>query len=702
MTRDEMTEHTAKTIALIQARMGSRRLPGKVLMDIGGQTALGRCVAAVRASRLIDEVRVATSTLTQDDPIAVWCAENRVDVSRGSEADVLERMYEAARDAAGETVVRLTADCPLHDPAVIDQVIWLFRSTGADYASNTHPSTWPDGLDVEVSTFDALARAHREADLPSEREHVTRWMRANASQLKVETLVCPLPGLHRRRWTLDDAGDLDRLRRIVGRLDGDAVPSFLEVIEAEDAVAASAPADEAKAPLADERNASLPQALADDIRRRAAQPRSLARSNAFVTQVEERVPLASQTFSKSRLILPEDKAPLFVSHGLGCRIWDIDGNEYIDLVSALLAVSLGYCDPDVDEAVRRQTTRGVSFSLATELEYELASVLAETVPSAQSSRFGKNGSDATSGAVRVARAFTGRDEVIVTGYHGWQDWYIGTTTRNKGVPAVNHVATHRIPSGDLNEIEALLRSRGNAIACIMLEPVFPDREAGRTYLRDLQTLAQSSGALLVFDETVTGFRLSLGGAQAYYAVTPDLSTFGKGMANGYPLSCLVGRSDVMAETREVFLSSTFGGEAVSLTAALATVAKMQREPVIETLWRSGAKLRANVDALLDETGLEAAVSLKGVHPWVGVAVRDHDGASAMEIRTFLMKEMMRLGVLVTGSHNISYAHDARIVELITQCYAMVLPALAEHIERGDLRQSLDCRVVQPIFQVRPG
>ena len=694
-----MSGQSAKTVALIQARMGSSRLPGKALMDLAGRTALERCVAAAKASRMIDAVRVATSTQVQDDPIADWCADNAVDFSRGSEDDVLARMYQAAVDASAHTVVRLTADCPLHDPAVIDQVVWLYRTTEADYASNTHPSTWPDGLDVEVFGMDILERANFEADLPSEREHVTRWMRANGSQLKVETLVCPIPGLHRRRWTLDDPADLVRLRRIAEHLGSREVPAFLEVLAVEDELTEGGDITVATAFDA-QRNVSLPRALMEDTRRRGSRPLRLARSNAMVAEVETRIPLASQTFSKSRLILPEDKAPLFLSHGLGCRVWDIDGNEYVDLISALLAVSLGYCDPDVDEAVRRQTTRGVSFSLATELEYRLATALAEIIPSAEAVRFGKNGTDATSAAVRVARAYTGRDEVIVTGYHGWQDWYIGTTTRNKGVPSESHAGTHRIASGDLNRIEDLLRSRGEAIACIMLEPVFPSRDEGRAYLADVQALARSCGALLVFDETVSGFRLSLGGGQSYYGVTPDLSAFGKGMANGYPLSCLAGRTDIMAEMREVFLSSTFGGEAVSLTAALATIAKMRREPVIETLWQSGALLRANVNSILSDTGLGPAIALKGVDPWVGVAVSDHAGASSMEVRTFLMKEMMRHGILVTGSHNINYAHDADIVEIITQCYSMVLPALSEHIAKGTLQQSLDCKVVQPIFQVR--
>ncbi len=526
-------------------------------------------------------------------------------------------------------------------------------------------------------------------------------MRANASRLRTETLVCPLPGLHRRRWTLDEPEDLARLRAIAACLPSSPRPGYLDIAGAEDALSEGVSTPGGSEAIA-QRNAQLPAALMADLEVRAWAPGNYARSNAALADVEARVPLASQTFSKSRVVLPVGEAPLFISHGLGCRVWDIDGNEYVDLVSALLAVSLGYCDTDVDEAVRRQTTRGISFSLATELEFRLAEELADIVPCAQSVRFGKNGTDATSAAVRVARAHTGRDEVVVTGYHGWQDWYIGTTTRNKGVPAQSYAGTHRVAGDDLGKVEELLAARGDRIACVMIEPVFPDRDQGRAHLSELRALTQRHGVLLVFDETVTGFRLALGGAQEYYGVDPDLAAFGKGMANGYPLSCLVGAADIMGEMREVFLSSTFGGEAASLTAALATIAKMRREPVIESIWATGAKLRARVDAIVAENGLADVISLKGVDPWVGVSVHDHDRATAMEIRTFLMKEMMRLGVLVTGSHNISYAHDDAIVELVSRCYARVVPALAGHLERGDLGDSFTCEVVRPVFQIRAG
>jgi glutamate-1-semialdehyde aminotransferase/spore coat polysaccharide biosynthesis protein SpsF (cytidylyltransferase family) len=684
-----------RTIAVVQARMGSSRLAGKVLRTLGGVPVLTRVVEAARTSRLCDEVVVATSFDPRDRVILDWCATAGVASYAGSENDVLQRILEAAEEQHAAIVVRLTADCPFIDPALIDQTIWLMTSSGADYASNTPPWTWPDGLDVEAFTIQALRQAELEADLPSQREHVTRWIRANRSRFAVRSLICPLPDVASRRWTLDTEEDCKYLDRIAIEFPPDYVPGFLEVAEVEDRLL-----DAGEINRTEYQRNNIVDALQKDFVARSEKPRSYDRSNTFVDIVESRVPLASQTFSKSRVVLPEGRAPLFLSHGLGCRTWDIDGNEYVDLMMSLLSVSLGHCDPDVDRAVRHQMTAGVSLSLASELEYELAELIAQLVPSAEAVRFGKNGTDATSAAVRVSRAYTGRDEIIATGYHGWQDWYIGKTARNRGVPALSHAHTHLIASGALEEIEDTLRASPDNVACIMVEPVYPDREAGERYLSNLRRLSDQYGCLLVYDETITGFRTALGGAQQYYGVTPDLTTLGKGLANGYPLSCLAGRADIMSEAREVFLSATFGGETVSLAAALATLRKMRDEPVIEHIWHQGSVLRERVTEVVANNSLQDVFELKGIDPWVLVTISGREDFSNAEIKTFFLKEMMNLGILMTASHNISYAHDDGAVALVTMAYEQVLSNLADVLHAGTLRNALDCKLIEPVFQVR--
>lgn len=424
-----------------------------------------------------------------------------------------------------------------------------------------------------------------------------------------------------------------------------------------------------------------------------------ALSRAMLARAERVIPLGSQTFSKSRVQYPEGAAPLFVTHGRGGRTWDVDGNEYVDLVCALLPVTLGYGDPDVDAAIRVQLDNGITFSLATELEVELAETLVEIIPCAEAVRFGKNGTDATSAAIRLARAFTRRDRVAVGGYHGWQDWYVGATVRNKGVPQAVRDLTHRFPFNDVDALHALFRQYPGEFAAIITEP------AGAAvpkpgYLETLKEMCRAEGALLIFDEVVTGFRLALGGGQEYFGVTPDLAAFGKGLANGMPLSAVAGRADVMAEMEEVFISSTFGGETLSLAAAVATVGKMRREPVIARLWRTGALLAEEAEAAVRRHGLGEVVALGGLDPWRLLSFRDHANATAATIKTFFIREMLAEGVLMTASHNVCYAHDGRDVEHVARAYERVMERLAEELANLGFESRLGCPAIRPVFSVR--
>ena len=236
------------------------------------------------------------------------------------------------------------------------------------------------------------------------------------------------------------------------------------------------------------------------------------------------------------------------------------------------------------------------------------------MPCAEAVRFGKNGSDATSGAIRVARAYTGRDRVLSCGYHGWQDWSIGATARSKGVPKAVRELTHTFPFNDLPALAALLDAHAGEVAAIIMEPMNVTPPAPG-YLQGVRRLADKHGCVLIFDETITGFRFDRGGAQALFGVTPDLATFGKGLANGFPLSAVAGRRALMAEMEEVFFSFTMGGEAVSLAAAKAVLDKLEREPVIETLRIRGAEVQAEVERLLSAGGAGEFIAVSGDPTW---------------------------------------------------------------------------------------
>ena len=684
-------QHEMKTVAIIQARMGSTRLPGKVLADLAGKPVLAWVVRAARAALGVDDVWVATSTAAADGAVAAWCKANGVPIHRGSEDDVLDRYVGAARASGAQVIVRITADCPLLDPAVIAQVIRLRLVTGAAYVSNVDPSTWPDGLDCEVLTADALIAAATEATRPSDREHVTPFVRNNRDRFASDTLVSPLPGLATERWTLDTPEDLALLSALAIRLQPDHPPSYLDVLAVLDREPGLRDLNGKNT-----RNTGLGARIKAG---RIATDRQYNRSQRLIERAERVIPTGSQTFSKSKLQFPPGAAPLFVTHGDGGRVYDVDGNEYVDLVSALLPNVLGYRDPDVDLAIRRQLTRGISFSLPTTLETELAERLVKHIPCAEMVRFGKNGTDATSAAVRLARAATKRDRLILLGYHGWQDWYIGATTRNLGVPAAVSALSHIAPYGDLVAIEKLLSKYPGEFAAVMLEPMnITDPPAG--YLQELKDLVHRHGALLIFDEIITGFRWSIGGAQARYGVKPDLACFGKAMGNGMPISAVVGRHDIMRLMEDIFFSGTFGGEALSLAAAIATIDKIEREKVPEFLWATGGDLLSQARARIAAAGLSDVLGLAGAAPWAILTYKDHAKVSKEAIKTLFLREMIAAGVLINASHNVCFAHSATDVAGVLAAYDHALAVLREALARDDVEKRLGNQIIKPVFSVR--
>jgi glutamate-1-semialdehyde 2,1-aminomutase len=333
------------------------------------------------------------------------------------------------------------------------------------------------------------------------------------------------------------------------------------------------------------------------------------------------------------------------------------------------------------------------------IETEVAELICELVPCAEMVRFGKNGSDATAGAVRLARAFTNRDRVAVCGYHGWQDWYIGATSRNRGVPKATRDLTHTFGYNDLDSLRSVLDAHRGEFAAVIMEPmnvVEPQPE----FLAGVQALASSHGALLVFDETITGFRYSNGGAQAYFGVTPDLATFGKGLANGYPVSALAGRRDVMKLMEEIFFSFTFGGEALSLAAAKATLLKLKSEPVVSTLAARGRDVIEGTRRIIDENGLTDILGVSGHPSWSFLNFRDGRNASAFEIKTLWMQEILQRGVLSVGTHNMSYAHSTSDVKLLLDVYSEVFPLIRRALDSGRLRDALRCAPLVPLFRIR--
>ncbi len=430
----------------------------------------------------------------------------------------------------------------------------------------------------------------------------------------------------------------------------------------------------------------------------------IVQSNHLHDRARGLIPSCTQTMAKGPGQHVQGVAPKFLKRGRGSHVWDVDGNEYIDLQMAIGPLSLGYCHPAVDRAISDQLEDGITFSLVHPLEVEVAELLRATVPGAEMVRFSKTGCDVTTAAVRLARAFTGRSKVLCCGYHGWHDWYVSTTDRRRGIPDEIAALTYTVDYNDIAQVEQAL---DGDTACVILEPVvFQMPKPG--YLEELRALCTKRGVVLIFDEMWTGFRLALGGAQEHFGVTADLACFSKAIANGMPLSAITGRADIMSQLeRDVFFFTTFGGEALSLAAAKATMTELRANDVPAHLARQGRKLREGYNELARELGLQYTHAMGPDAR--NMVVFDGNGALAapdpatapkvaLLMKSYMQQELLRRGVLWGGFHNMSHAHRDADVAHVLAAYREALGGLRDVVKEGTLRESILGEPIEPMFR----
>lgn len=683
---------SSKVVAIVQARMGSTRFPGKVLEEIAGHPMIWQVVNRVRMARTVDNVTVATSTESSDRAVADFCAKEGIPCFRGSETDVLDRFYQAAKVFKADAIVRITADCPLVDPQVVDKVVSTYLQDGYDYVTNTMRYTYPDGLDVEVFSFSALEIAWHEARFPAERQHVTPYIR-RSGRFRLHNVESEVDLSSRNlRWTVDETADLEFVRAIYAQFGNGQTPfglaDVLQLLEEEPHLV--------EINAGKIRNEGYYKSLVEE-HPMIPQSRPRERSQALKVKAEQLIPSCTQTFSKGPTQYVQGVAPVFLVRGQGSHVWDVDGNEYIDYPMALGPIILGHNYPAVTEAVMRQIRDGTTFSLPHPLEVEVAERLVETIPCAEMVRFGKNGSDATSGAVRLARAFTGRDIIACCGYHGWQDWYIGTTTRNRGVPKAVQQMTIPFEYNNIATLGRIFSEHPGQVAAVIMEPVGMVKPHD-DFLQKVQKLSQREGALLIFDEVVTGFRLALGGAQEYFGVAPDLACFGKAMANGYPIAAVVGPQEIMELFDEIFFSFTFGGETLSLAAARATINEMEERNVIGHLWDQGQKLKDGYNVLAKEFEVDHLTECIGLPPRTVITFKDENGAESLVLKSLFQQECLKRGILFSGGQNICYSHTDADIEQTLRVYRSAMEILADAVRSGDARKRLEGEPVQSVFR----
>ena len=440
-----------------------------------------------------------------------------------------------------------------------------------------------------------------------------------------------------------------------------------------------------------------------------AEATRVPRSMALYERAEQLIPGATQLSSRRPTRVAYGVSPVYAARAQGARFWDVDGFEYIDWISGIGAILLGYADPVVDAAVREQIATGKIYSVNHELEIELAEELCRAIPCAEMVRYAKCGGEACAIAVRIARGVTGRDKVLFCGYHGWHDWYLAANLAEEaslnahlfpgiepiGVPRALAGTAVPFPYGDLAALGELLDRHRGDVAAVIMEPLRSEMPPDG-YLAGVGQLAREHGAVFIFDEVSAGLRFSTGGAQQYLGVTPDMAVFAKSLSNGYPMAAVVGRREVMEPAARMFISSTYWSDTIGLRAALTTLREVRRRDVPGQLWRFGAELKRRLNATAQEVGLDVSCQGIDVHPHLQFAVSDPQFKS--QVTTLYIQEMAKRGCHGYASFYLNAAQgDAELAQTVTaarETFAIVRDALAAN----SVEQRLECAVQQDVFR----
>lgn len=635
-----------KVVAIVQARMGSTRLPNKVMKSIGGIPMIELLLTRLSQAKELTQVVIATSMDERNQVLVDHVRKLGYACEQGSENDVLDRYLQTARTHGADIVVRITGDCPLVDPELVDAMIERFKTADLDYLSNNNPPTYPDGLDIEVFNLAALVRAARETDKPYDHEHVTPYLR-EPGLFNIATFEND-EDLSACRWTVDEPADFSVIEKIFEHFHPRTDFGWREVLELE-----KKRQDIFSINKSITRNEGAVMGTGQKLWRRAKQV----------------IPGGNMLLSKrAEMFLPE-QWPAYFSKAKGCKVWDLDGNEYTDMcIMGIGTNSLGYGHPEVDAAVQKTVVDGNMSTFNCPEEVYLAERLVELHPWADMVRFARTGGEANAIAIRIARAASGKDKVAICGYHGWHDWYLSANLGDdknlaghllpglepNGVPQNLRGTVFPFTYNNFEELEALVNEHD--IGVIKME-VMRNHGPKDDFLHKVRKLATERGIVLIFDECTSGFRQTFGGLHKLYGVEPDMAMFGKALGNGYGITATIGKRAVMEAAQTTFISSTFWTERIGPTAGLKTLAVMESLNSWDVITRTGLEVTAGWNTLATKHGL--SITTNGLPALTGFLFNSDN---ALAYKTLLTQEMLAKGYLAGTNFYACTEHTPDIVK----------------------------------------
>ena len=624
--------------------MGSSRLPGKVMKNVNGWSLIDLLLTRLSSSVHLTQLVVATTNNKEDDYLASYLSRKGVLVYRGSSENVLKRYYECAIEMKADIIVRITGDCPLLDPQLMDEIISKFLKNQVDYVSNTISPTFPDGLDVEVFSFNALRYAFENAKTKYEMEHVTPFIKKSKKIKKInhESSI----DYSRLRWTVDERLDLDVITEIYNLFDYPYNFTWLEIIE----------------------HPNYRNLEQKNIHIKRDEGSTMSNGQKLWKRAKDVIPGGNMLLSKRpEMFLPE-YWPSYFSKASGCSVWDMDNNQYTDVsIMGIGTNLLGYGHPKVDEAVAACIQNGNMSTLNCPEEVFLAERLVELHPWSEMVRFARSGGEANAIAVRIARAASGKSGVAICGYHGWHDWYLATNLSEQngldshllqglepnGVPKELRGSVHAFEYNDLSALVKLI-DRGN-IGVVVME-VMRNLNPKNNFLQQVRHLCTKKGIVLIFDECTSGFRESFGGLHLKFGVEPDLAMFGKALGNGYAITAVIGRREVMEYAQESFISSTFWTERIGSVAALATLNVMQETESWNVVSKLGEQIKENWETIAERNKI--VIKQSGL-PALASFNFDKDNLAR---KTFFIQEMLDRNYLASNSFYASLAHNEHVLQ----------------------------------------
>tara|TARA_B100001093_G_scaffold454604_1_gene464087 strand:+ start:11 stop:2041 length:2031 start_codon:yes stop_codon:yes gene_type:complete len=660
-----MSKDRKKIHVIIQARLESTRLPNKVLKIINKKTIIKTLFDRLKCSKLVDEIIFAIPKNDKNIKLKKYILNNKFkNLYEGSSEDVLSRYYGAAKKFSSNIIIRITADCPLIDSTLLDQMISKFINSNINYLSNTLNPTYPDGYDIEIFDFKTLKKTFQNSRQKVDREHVTEYIKRNKDKFKVQNFS-HTNNLSNLRLTLDEEDDFELISKVTNLMKN---KYFFKLKDVEKLY---------------KKNPKLFKLNSYLVRNEGM---TLSKGQKLWKRAQKIIPNGNMLLSKNpSRFFNLNNWPVYFKKTKGCEVWDLDNKKFFDFSFMGIGTNiLGYSNSFVDNAVRKTVKNGNLSTLNCPEEVELAEKLIEMHPWAHMVHFARSGGEANAIAIRIARAAINKDKVAICGYHGWHDWYLSANLNNrnnldthlisdlntKGVPKNLKNSIYTFNYNDFNKLSEII-ANDKQVGIIKME-VQRDNKPNNNFLKKVRKLADKNGILLIFDECTSGFRETYGGLHLKYNVIPDIAMFGKALGNGYAITAVVGKKEFMKSTKKTFISSTFWTERVGPTAGIATLDQMQILKSWEKISNIGRYIKKRITNIASKNKIK--IEFSGLDSLINFKFKSQHNDLFIKFLTF---EMLKKGFLAKNSLYVSVAHTKILIEKYLYCLNEIFQKLGK-------------------------